>query len=154
MPTANINSYAQGNTYQDELSLTRTNPYANEANALQLYGVDTMTDRHSVAFSYAITSAGDQVRFTPSTGASSATDYLKFRIQDESGNEAYSTTFQSSAPTGNIDINTAGLNPADDWTVLFQTSNNDGATKVKFQFKFGTGQITGNATGTVSYTLS
>lgn len=154
MPTANENGFLQSNTYTGKNSLTETNPYANEANALQLYGIDTMTDRHSIAFSYAITTGGDQIRFSPTTGSSTATDYLKFRIQDESGNEAYSTTYQSSAPTANIDINTAALNPADDWTVLFQTSNNSGRTKVKFQFKFGTGQITGNGTGTVSYTLS
>lgn len=154
MPTANDNGFLQSNDYITKNSITQTNPYASEANAVKLYGIDTMTDRHSVAFTFAITSAGDQVRFAPSTGSSTATDYLKFRIQDESGNEAYSTTYQSSAPTANIDINTAALNPADDWTVLFQTSNNSGRTKVKFQFKFGTGQITGNGTGTVSYTLS
>lgn len=154
MPTANENGFLQSNDYVGKNSLTQTNPYANEANAVKLYGIDTMTPRHSIAFSYAITSAGDQVAFTPSTGSSSATDYLKFRIQDESGNEAYSTTYQSSAPTSAININTSALNPADDWTVLFQTSNGSGATKVKFQFKFGTGQITGNGTGTVSYTLN
>ena len=154
MPTANANGFDQDNTYIGRNSIPATNPYAESGNALQLYGIDTFTDRHSVAFSYAITSAGDQVRFTPSTGATTATNYIKFRIQDQSGNEAFSTTFQSSAATGNIDINTASLNPSDDWTVLYQTANNGGATKVKFQFKLNSGQINGNATGSVAYTLS
>lgn len=154
MPTANENGFLQSNDYITKNSITQTNPYANEANAVKLYGIDTMTDRHSIAFSYAITTGGDQISFSPTTGSSTATDYLKFRIQDESGNEAYSTTYQSSAPTAAIAVNTAALNPADDWTVLFQTSNNSGRTKVKFQFKLGSGQISGNASGTVSYTLS
>jgi hypothetical protein len=154
MPTANVNGYEQGNTYIGENNLARTNPYADEGNALQLYGVDTLTDRHSVAFTWTVSSAGDQVRFTPSTGATTATDYLKFRIQDQSGNEAYSTGFQSSAATANLDVNTSGLNPNDDWAVLFQTSNNDGATKVKFQFTIATGAIYGNSSAAVAYTLT
>lgn len=154
MPTANINDYSQGASYITENSLARTNPYADEGNALQLYGVDTFTSRHSIAFTWAITTAGDQIRFTPSTGATTATDYLKFRIQDESGNEAYSTGFQSSAATTALDVNTSGLNPNDDWTVLFQTSNTDGATKVKFQFTIATGAIYANSSAAVSYTLT
>jgi hypothetical protein len=154
MPTANVNSFDQDNTYTGVNSVARTNPYADESNALQLYGIDTLHDRHSVAFTWAITTAGDQVRFTPSTGATTATDYLKFRIQDQSGNEAYSTGFQSSAATTALDVNTSGLNPADDWAVLFQTSNTDGATRVRFQFTLASAAIYGNSSGTVSYPLT
>lgn len=154
MPTANINSFDQDYTYIGRKSLSRTNPYADEGNALQLYGVDTMTDRHSVAFTWAVTTAGDQIAFTPSTGATTATDYLKFRIQDQSGNEAYSTGFQSSAATAALNVNTSGLNPADDWTVLFQTSNTDGATKVAFQFTIPSAAIYGNSSAAVAYTLT
>jgi hypothetical protein len=154
MATANVNSFDQDYTYVGRKNLAETNPYAAEANALQLYGIDTMTDRHSVAFSWAITTAGDQIAFTPSTGATTATDYLKFRVTDESGNEAFSTGFQSSAATAVRNVNTAGLNPNDDWTVLFQTSNSSGATKVKFSFKIGSAAIYGNSSGTVAYTLS
>lgn len=154
MPTANINSFDQDYTYVGRNSLTETNPYASEANALQLYGVDTMTDRHSVAFTWRVTTAGDQIAFTPSTGATTATDYLKFRVQDQSGNEAYSTGFQSSAATNALNVNTSGLNPNDDWTVLFQTSNTDGATKVAFQFTIASAAIYGNSSATVSYSLT
>ncbi len=154
MPTANVNSFDQDNTYIGQNSVARTNPYAEESNALQLYGIDTMHARHSVAFTWAATSAGDQIAFTPSTGASSATDYLKFRVVDQSGNEAYSTTFQSSAATAAINVNTSGLNPADDWTVLFQTSNNDGATKVKFSFGIPSAALYANSSASVAYTLS
>lgn len=154
MATANVNGWDQDNTYIGRKSLAETNPYAAEANALQLYGVDTLTDRHSIAFTWAITTAGDQIRFTPSTGATTATDYIKFYIQDKSGNEAYSTGFQSSAATNALNVNTSALNPADDWKVLFSTSNNKGATKVEFSFTIGTAAIYGNSSASVSYTLS
>lgn len=154
MPTANINSFDQDNTYIGQNSVARTNPYADEGNALQLYGIDTFTDRHSVAFTWAITTAGDQIAFTPSTGATTATDYIKFRVQDQSGNEAYSTGFQSSAATAALNVNTSGLNPADDWSVLFQTSNNSGATKVSFQFTIASAAIYGNSSAAVSYSLT
>lgn len=154
MATANYNAFDQDYTYVGRNSLAETNPYAEEANALQLYGVDTLHDRHSVAFSWVVTTAGDRVAFTPSTGATTATDYLKFRVTDKSGNEAYSTTFTSTAATAALNVNTSGLNPNDDWTVLFQTSNTSGATKVKFSFEIGSAAIYGNSSGTVSYTLS
>ncbi len=118
------------------------------------YGIDTMQARHSIAFTWAATTAGDRIAFTPSTGSSSATDYLKFRVVDQSGNEAFSTTYQSSAPTAAINVNTSGLNPNDDWTVLFQTSNNGGATKVKFSFEIASAALYANSSGTVAYTLS
>lgn len=154
MATANSNSFDQDYTYVGRNSLTETNPYAEEANALQLYGVDTLHDRHSVSFTWRVTTAGDQVAFTPATGASTATDYVKFQVKDKSGNEAYSTGFTSTAATSALNVNTSGLNPNDDWTVLFQTSNTSGATKVKFSFDIASAAIYGNSSGTVAYTLS
>lgn len=154
MATANVNGWDQDNTYIGKNNLAETNPYANEPNAVQLYGVDTLHDRHSVAFTWAISTGGDQISFTPSTGATTATDYVKFYVKDKSGNEAYSTGFQSSAATNALNVNTSGLNPNDDWTVLFQTSNNSGATKVKFEFTIGTAAIYGNSSDSVAYTLS
>lgn len=154
MATANVNGWDQDNTYIGKNNLAETNPYANEPNAVQLYGVDTLHDRHSIAFTWAISTGGDQIRFTPSTGATTATDYIKFYVKDKSGNEAYSTGFQSSAATTALNVNTSGLNPNDNWTVLFQTSNNSGATKVKFEFTIGTAAIYGNSSATVAYTLS
>lgn len=154
MATANVNGWDQDNTYIGKKSLAETNPYATEVNAMQLYGVDTLTDRHSVAFTWVISTGGDQIRFTPSTGATTATDYIKFYVTDKSGNEAYSTGFQSSAATTALNVNTSALNPNDDWTVLFSTSNNKGATKVQFSFGIGTAAIYGNSSATVSYTLS
>jgi len=154
MATANVNGWDQDNTYIGKNNLSETNPYANEPNAVQLYGVDTLHDRHSVAFTWAVSTGGDQIRFTPSTGATTATDYVKFYVKDKSGNEAYSTGFQSSAATAALNVNTSGLNPNDDWTVLFQTSNNSGATKVHFEFTIGTAAIYGNSSASVAYTLS
>lgn len=154
MATANVNSFSQTYTYVGRNSLTETNPYAEEVNAVQLYGIDTLHDRHSVAFTWAVSTAGDQIAFTPSTGATTATDYIKFRVQDKSGNEAYSTGFQSSAATAALNVDTSGLDPNDDWTVLFQTSNSSGATRVKFQFDIASAAIYANASAAVSYSLT
>lgn len=154
MSTANVNSFLQSNTYVGENSLTQTNPYSDDGNALNLYGVDTLHDRHNIAFTWAVSTAGDQITFTPSTGATTATDYIKFRVSDKSGGEAYSTGFQSSAATAALAVDTSALDPNDDWTVLFQTSNTDGATKVKFQFDIASAAIYGNSSATVSYSLT
>ena len=152
----NTNSYVDGTSYVTQMSLARTNPFANDGqeNAIELFGVDTNQPRHNVAFTWAVTSAGDLITFTPSTGATTATDYQKFTIRDESGNEAWATGFQSSAATAARAVNTAALNPNDDWAVTFSTSNTDGATKVQFTFSIDEAAIYGNASGTQSYTLA
>lgn len=157
MPTANINGWSSSATYVNRKSLSRTNPYANDdsLNVLKLYGVATNQARHSVAFTWQVASAGNQITFTPSTGATTATDYIKFSIYDESGNVASTTTpaFQSSAATTPLAINTAALRKINDWNVVFNTSNNSGATKVNFNFHIDESQLASNSSGTVSYTL-
>lgn len=156
MATANVNSFSQGASYVAQESLSRTNPYAadgSDAQAIELYGVSTYGDRHSVAFTWAVTTAGARITFTPSTGATTATDYIKFYVTDGQGNEAYSTGFQSSAATTALPVTTSGLDKRNDWTIVFQTSNNDGASKVEFQFTIDEAQIIGNSSGTVSYSF-
>lgn len=152
----NANSWNPSANYIDANSLTRTNPYANngEDQAVELFGVDTFQARHSVSHTWAVTSAGARVTFTPSTGATTATDYLKFTVMDESGNEAYATGFQSSAATTALVVNTSALNKNDDWKVIFSTSNSDGATKVQFSYHIDEAAIYGNSSGTEAYTLS
>lgn len=154
MPTANINSWQSSATYPGVNSLTQTNPYADEGNAVNLYGVDTYQARHSVAFSWRVTGGGATVIFTPSTGATSATDYIKFTLRDMSGNEAYATGFVAASATKALTVTTSSLEPTDDWTVLYSTSNTDGATKVAFEFEIGTAQIVGNSSAAVSYSLT
>lgn len=156
MATANANSFEQGASYVTETSLSRTNPYAadgSHAQAVELYGVSTFGDRHSVSFTWAVTTAGARVTFTPGTGATTATDYIKLYVTDGQGNEAYSTGFQSSAATTALPVTTSGLDKRNDWTIVFQTSNNDGASKVEFQFTIDEAQILGNSSGTVSYSF-
>jgi len=156
MATANSNSYVQGASYVTQESLTRTNPYAadgSDAQAMELYGMSVYGERHSIAFTWAVSSAGKQVTFTPSTGATTATDYIKFYVTDGQGNEAYSTTFQSSAATAALAVTTSALDPREEWTVTYQTSNNDGASKVEFLFRIGEGQISANSSATVSYSF-
>lgn len=152
----NTNSYSPTYDFVSQNSLTTTNPWAGieGENAVKLKGVDTNQARHSVAFTWAIASAGAQVTFTPSTGATTATDYQKFTLIDESGNEAVATGFQASAATAARNVNTSGLNKNDDWTVIFSTSNNSGATKVDFSFKIGKTAIRANSSAAISYTLS
>lgn len=156
MSTANTNSFVQGASYVTQESLSRTNPYAadtSDAQAMELYGVSTFGDRHSVAFSWAVSSAGKRVTFTPSTGATTATDYIKFYVTDGMGNEAYSTGFQSSAATTALAVTTSALDPREEWTVTYQTSNGGGASKVEFLFRIGEAQIIGNSSATVSYSF-
>lgn len=156
MATANVNSFAQGASYVTRENLARTNPYAadgSDAQAIELYGIDVYGDRHSVAFTWAVTTAGARITFTPSTGATTATDYIKFYITDGQGNEAYSTGFQSSAATAALAVTTTALDKREDWTVVYSTSNNDGASKVQFQFTIDESQIIGNSSGTVSYSF-
>ena len=91
-PTAqNVNSFDNDYTYVGRNSLNRTNPYANVdgLNAEKLYGVDTFEDRIPVSFTWHIASGGDRFTVTPIYGVTSASDYLKFNLIDESGNEAY-----------------------------------------------------------------
>lgn len=153
MATANVNSYAQGASYVTQKSLSRTNPYADD-NAERLYGMDTVHPRHSVAFTWRVTSGGDGAIFTPSTGATTATDYLHFMIFDKSGGNVQTTTFQSSAATAALNVNTSSLETKHGWDVIFSTSNSDGATKVEFQFEISEGEIVTNSSASVSYSLT
>jgi len=154
MPTANINGYTQGNSYVTQASLTRTNPYAETENAERLYGMGVMHPRHSVAFTWRVTSAGDAIIFTPSTGATTATDYLRFAIYDKEGGEARTTSFQSSAATTALTVNTSSLQTKMGWFVIFETANNSDASKVSFQFEIGEAKIVTNSSATVAFSLT
>lgn len=154
MPTANANGYTQGASYIAQNSLSRTNPYAETENAERLYGMEVLHPRHSVAFTWRVTSAGDGIIFTPSTGATTATDYLRFAVYDKEGGEAHTTAFQSSAATTALNVSTSSLETKDGWFVIFETSNTDGATKVSFQFEIGAAEIVGNSSAAVAYTLT
>jgi len=154
MPTANANGYTQGNSYVTQASLSRTNPYAETENAERLYGMSTMHPRHSVAFTWCVTSAGDGIIFTPSTGATTATDYLRFAVYDKEGGEEHTTAFQSSAATTALNVNTASLQTKMGWFVIFETANNSGATQVSFMFDIGAAEIITNASAPVAYTLT
>lgn len=144
------NSYTSSANNIDANSTKRSNPGANSANAAQLYGVERIRDAHDISYTWAITSGGDQIAFTPATGATTATDYIKFRVLDQHGNEAYSSGFQSSAATAALNVNTSSLDPDDMWTVYYNTSNNSGASRVEHVQKIGTGAIYANSSGTES----
>lgn len=142
------NSYTSTANYIDTNSVKRSTPGASNANAIQLYGAERLRDAHDISYTWAITSGGDQIAFTPATGATTATDYIKFRVIDMHGNEAYSSGFQSSAATNALNVNTSSLDPDDTWTVYYSTSNNSGASRVEYVQKIGTGAIYANSSGT------
>lgn len=146
------NSYTSSGNYIDTNSVTRSNPGANDSNAVKLYGAERIRGSHNISYTWAITSGGDQVAFTPATGATTATDFIKFRVIDKSGNEAYSTGFQSSAATAALNVDTSGLDPDDLWTVYYNTANNSGATRVEYVQTIGTGAIYANSSGTETIT--
>lgn len=149
--TKNANSYADGTNWLDIKSTTRTNRFAEAENAINLYGIETYGTRPAVGFTADAAADGATITFTPTAGTSANTDYYKFVIIDQSGNEATAPAFSSGAPTAALVANTSALNEGDDWEVIFSTSNNDGATKITFRFKFASAQVVAGSTITVSY---
>jgi hypothetical protein len=150
MATANVNSFSNSNTYVGQNNLNRTNPFANVdgLNAEQLYGIDTYEDRIPVSFSWHIASAGDRTTVTPIYGVTSASDYLKFNLIDESGNEAYGRWI-SSAPSAAFDITTTALNTANDWKAFFATAK--AGAKTEFSFKIESAAVLTDTTATITY---
>ena len=150
MATANVNSFSNSNTYVGQNNLNRTNPFANVdgLNAEQLYGIDTFENRIPVSFSWHIASAGDRTTVTPIYGVTSASDYLKFNLIDESGNEAYGRWI-SSAPSAAFDITTTALNTANDWKAFFATAK--AGAKTEFSFKIESAAVLTNTTATITY---
>jgi hypothetical protein len=150
MATANVNSFSNSYTYVGQNNLNRTNPFANVdgLNAEQLYGIDTYEDRIPVSFSWHIASAGDRTTVTPIYGVTSASDYLKFNLIDESGNEAYGRWI-SSAPSAAFDITTTALNTANDWKAFFATAK--AGAKTEFSFKIESAAVLTNTTATITY---
>ena len=150
-PTAqNVNSFDNDYTYVGRNSLNRTNPYANVdgLNAEKLYGVDTYEDRIPVSFTWHIASGGDRFTVTPIYGVTSASDYLKFNLIDESGNEAYGS-FVSSSPSAAFNISTTALNHANDWKVFFATAKS--GAKTEFSYKIESAAQLTNTTATITY---
>lgn len=149
------NSWTSSANYIDANSKTRTNPYANDGgsnNAVELYGIETYGTRFQVGFSWAVTSGGDQLAFTPTSGSSATTDYFKFRVTDMNGNEAYGAA-STASPTNAVNVDTSGLDPDDTWEVIFSASQTQGTDRVQFAFKIGTGAIYGNSSASVGYTF-
>lgn len=101
-------------------ALSRTNPQAHQKNnVVKLYGVRKIGGgTFAPTWTGAITSNGATTTFTPTAG-STATGlrYWKYRILDESGNEAYGTMNVSSP--GAVAITTSGLDPLKCWRIEF-----------------------------------
>ena len=150
-PTAqNVNSFDNDNTYVGQNSLNRTNPYANPngVNAEKLYGVDTYENRIPVSLSWHGATAGARVTVTPIYGVTSASNYLKFTLIDEAGNEAYGRWI-SSAPSAAFDITTTALNSATDWKAFFATKKSE--AKTEFAFPITNAEILTDTTATITY---
>jgi hypothetical protein len=150
MATANVNGFLDSNTYVGQKSLNRTNPYANTdgINAEQLYGIDTFETRIPVSFTYGTSTAGNRLSVAPLTGVSSASDFYKVTVMDESGNEAYAN-WQSSAPTAILQITTTALNKGNDWKVLFATAA--AGAKTEFAFTIEDSLVLTNTSATITY---
>lgn len=150
MATANVNNFSNDKTYVGQNNLNRTNPFANVdgLNAEQLYGIDTFEDRIPVSFSWHIASAGDRTTVTPIYGVTSASNYFKFNLIDESGNEA-NGSWNYLEPSAAFDITTTALNTANDWKALFATAK--AGAKTEFSFKIESAAILTNTTATIDY---
>jgi hypothetical protein len=150
MATANVNGFSDSNTYVGQKNLNRTNPYANTdgINAEQLYGIDTFEDRIPVSFTYGTSTAGNRLSVAPLTGVTSASDFYKVTVMDQSGNEAYAN-WQSSAPTAILQITTTALNKGNDWKVLFATAA--AGAKTEFAFTIEDSLVLTNTSATITY---
>ena len=151
--TKNANSYVDGRNYLDVVSTTQTNRFAEPENAVKLYGIEVYGDRPAVEFTANAAVDGATITFTPAAGNDANTDFYKFVIIDKSGNEATAPAFNPASPNAALVANTSGLNEADDWEVIFSTSNNDGATKICFRFCFSSSQIVAGSEIAISYPL-
>lgn len=151
--TKNANGYVNGTNYLDVVSETQTNRFAEPENAIKLYGIEVFGDRPAVEFTANAAANGDTITFTPTAGNDADTDYYKFVVIDQSGNEATAPAFNPASPDTPLVANTSGLNEADDWEVIFSTSNDNGATKICFRFKFSSAQIVAGSDITISYPL-
>jgi hypothetical protein len=99
---------------------TRTNPQAHETNnVVKLYGVRKIGGgTFAPTWTGAITSAGTTTTFTPTAGQNtSGLRFWKYRIIDDSGNEAYGTMNVSSP--GAVAVTTSGLDPLKRWRIEF-----------------------------------
>ena len=81
-------------------------------------------------------------------GVTSASNYLKFNLIDESGNEAYGS-FVSSSPSAAFNISTTALNHANDWKVFFATKK--AGAKTEFSYKIESAAQLTNTTATITY---
>jgi len=100
--------------------LTRTNPQAhNKNNVIRMYGVRKIGGgTFAPTWTGAITSAGTTTTFTPTAGSdASGLRYWKYRIIDDSGNEAYGT--MNVASPGAVAVTTSGLDPLKRWRIEF-----------------------------------
>lgn len=100
---------------------TRTNPQAHLANnIIKLYGIRKIGGcSFAPTWTAAITSAGALTTFTPTAGqATSGLRFWKYRLIDESGNEAYGT--MNVASPAAVAVNTSTLDPLKAWRIEFE----------------------------------
>ena len=140
-------------TYITANSLTRTNTWALNSNALKVFGVERIKGYFATAFSVVITDDGDTTTITPSAGhVSPLPRYFKYVLTDESGNEAFGLVNNTNGTTAAaaVVIDTTALRAGDSWLLEFaaKQEESDGGAQVNYQVKID--GAAGNPTVTVS----
>ena len=87
------NSYVEGNS---QATGNRTQPFANEANAVKLQGIPkALNNTYAATFTYAYVAASDEITFTPVTGNVAGISFYRWVVTDGKGAEV----------TGSLDLN-------------------------------------------------
>ena len=79
------NSYVEGNS---QATGNRTQPFANEANAVKLQGIPkALNNTYAATFTYAYVAGSDEITFTPVTGNVAGISFYRWVVTDGKGAE-------------------------------------------------------------------
>lgn len=113
------NNYKESNTLNDNYVLT--NPYANAANAAQLYVDKVAYCQYYASFAYVIAAGGATTTITPLTGNLSA-DLNYYRVEVSDGTNTVANSLDLANPSAAFVINTSSLDAGAAWTLTFEGS--------------------------------
>lgn len=107
--------------------MARTNPWANDANAVQLDGIERIIANFPAKVTMVNNSDGDTLTVTPNSGNTSPTPkYMKIRITDGKGNEAFGA-LNTASPSATFTIDISGLKPNVKWVATLDVRRTDGS---------------------------
>lgn len=108
------------------MAIDRTNPWANDANAVKLDGIERITGKFAAKATMVNASDGNTLTVTPNSGNNNPVPkYFKIRISDGKGNEAFGA-LNTSSPAATFTIDVSGLKPNDKWMASLDVRRTNG----------------------------